>query len=275
MKICCRCKIEKSYDCFYKWNKSKDGFTSYCRECKKKDYKENREHYLEIDKKSRNKKDKETIKLERKLYRQKHRDRINKCSFDNYHKNKPDRKIKRDKYRSENKDAIKQQKREFYKKHKEKKLKELEVLENNFIGPKIPQDYRFCNTCGKLKNINEFGNSSSNKRWKSRRCKICAAEKRLKYNSTIEMRLINRVRQSLRKSLTAFLFKERNRTLDYLGCVEVIDLLRDVEFRVDIQAVVVLAGLHHLVRAVVVVYGDCRHLGVVRDISRHFAREIR
>jgi hypothetical protein len=218
MKICCRCKIEKSYDCFYKWNKSKDGFTSYCRECKKKDYKENREHYLEIDKKSRNKKDKETIKLERKLYRQKHRDRINKCSFDNYHKNKPDRKIKRDKYRSENKDAIKQQKREFYKKHKEKKLKELEVLENNFIGPKIPQDYRFCNTCGKLKNINEFGNSSSNKRWKSRRCKICAAEKRLKYNSTIEMRLINRVRQSLRKSLTAFLFKERNRTLDYLGC---------------------------------------------------------
>jgi hypothetical protein len=47
MKICHRCKLEKSLDQFNKSAKNADGKHSYCRECSKQHYQSNKETHLE------------------------------------------------------------------------------------------------------------------------------------------------------------------------------------------------------------------------------------
>lgn len=41
MKVCSRCKVEKPYDQFSKYAKSKDGYQYHCRQCKAELHKEN------------------------------------------------------------------------------------------------------------------------------------------------------------------------------------------------------------------------------------------
>lgn len=55
MKICSKCKQQKSFNCFNKQTKSKDGFGSYCKECIKKYRADNPEIYSNALKRHRNK----------------------------------------------------------------------------------------------------------------------------------------------------------------------------------------------------------------------------
>lgn len=52
-KICFKCKVEKDLDLFYKHPEMADGRVNKCKECNKKDVRENRDskkdYYLEYD----------------------------------------------------------------------------------------------------------------------------------------------------------------------------------------------------------------------------------
>lgn len=54
-KKCIKCKLHKPLDQFYKHSEMKDGFLSKCKDCSKKDvrenYKKNREHYADYERK--------------------------------------------------------------------------------------------------------------------------------------------------------------------------------------------------------------------------------
>ena len=63
MKICFKCKEEKSLDCFYKHSKMKDGHVNKCKDCNKKDIKKN---YID------NSKDISFIEKERERSREKY-----------------------------------------------------------------------------------------------------------------------------------------------------------------------------------------------------------
>ena len=49
IKICSKCKEEKTLDCFSKVSASKDGYKGSCRECKRKYDLENKDHKNEMD----------------------------------------------------------------------------------------------------------------------------------------------------------------------------------------------------------------------------------
>lgn len=49
MKVCSKCKNEKSKDEFYKNKRSKDGFEYSCKNCNRKDNSYNKEYYINND----------------------------------------------------------------------------------------------------------------------------------------------------------------------------------------------------------------------------------
>jgi len=67
VKYCTNCKIEKSLDCFSKNKKSKDGYYTWCKECCKQHYEENKEEIL-IKGKIYNQKNKDEILKYQKQY---------------------------------------------------------------------------------------------------------------------------------------------------------------------------------------------------------------
>lgn len=103
MKKCSKCKIEKTFDCFYKSKKEKFGLTNSCKECQRKIYLLNREQ-----KKTYNKE-----------YREKNKDTLKQKKSEYYHNtkdiNSESRKISRDK----NKYKKAEYDKEYKKKNKE------------------------------------------------------------------------------------------------------------------------------------------------------------
>ena len=85
MKVCTHCKQSKSLDQFNKKQKSKDGFSSYCKECNqlylkewnsthKKQKKENRIQWDKVNQAA--------LKITKKLYKKNNREKINKRERD-------------------------------------------------------------------------------------------------------------------------------------------------------------------------------------------------
>lgn len=98
MKICNKCQLEKSLDCFYKDKATKDGLYSMCKECKnelrKQHYKNNREKSINYS----------------KQYRQTNKDKIAEYDKQHYQKVKTQIRQRKNQYqlnRRKNNPAIK------------------------------------------------------------------------------------------------------------------------------------------------------------------------
>ena len=79
LKRCARCKLEKSYNSFYKTTKGKTGLSSWCRDCTHNEHRQYRCRYPERNKKRHKKyydENIETIKDYRKKYRREHAEAI-------------------------------------------------------------------------------------------------------------------------------------------------------------------------------------------------------
>ena len=98
MKVCNKCKVLKSLDCFYKGKTYKDGYRARCIECFKNYQQENKEHKKEYLKNYKEL-NKEILKLKNKEYRNKNYNKIQKWRNENEDYPK--------KYRQENSDKIK------------------------------------------------------------------------------------------------------------------------------------------------------------------------
>jgi len=118
MKTCTKCNIEKEYSDFYKFNRSKDGYTSHCKECRKKEVKKYREE------------NKEKISVGLKLWRHKNKEKIKESKKLYYEDNKEEILIKNKKYRDSNKEFIKELNDRYQKNNKEK-LKEKKKIYNS------------------------------------------------------------------------------------------------------------------------------------------------
>jgi|WetSurMetagenome_2_1015567.scaffolds.fasta_scaffold132721_3 hypothetical protein len=79
MKTCTKCKNTKEENCFYKHKKSKDGYSSWCKECRSKSFKEdylnNKEYYNQKSKNYYNKNIEITAKRH-SIYRNKNKAHI-------------------------------------------------------------------------------------------------------------------------------------------------------------------------------------------------------
>ena len=88
MKICTKCKKEKSYEDFYIKTNSKDGRNSWCKLCTKengrKDYQEKKELYLQRAKKNYNQQERRLYMIE---YKEQNYDKI-RTYQNTYHKTK-------------------------------------------------------------------------------------------------------------------------------------------------------------------------------------------
>lgn len=110
-KICIKCGIEKGLCEFGKDKKRKDGKMSWCKECLKKNYEENKEKRAESQKKYREK-NIDKIKKAEKIYNDNNKEKRQK----HYQENKEERL----KDYQENKEEINRKRRENYKKNPEK-----------------------------------------------------------------------------------------------------------------------------------------------------------
>ena len=94
MKVCTKCKQLKDDSCFVKNNKSKDGLSWWCKDCKKEHNKNNYDKILAYRKNRPNydkeyyKKHSENIKYKKKLYRQNNAEKIRQAEIDYYKKHK-------------------------------------------------------------------------------------------------------------------------------------------------------------------------------------------
>lgn len=122
MKICSKCNIEKEFQYFNKFVRSKDGYRPDCRECQKVKSKKYQSKYLESNK--------ENVDESKRKYREKNKDSLRVKSLNYYHVTKEERseKIKESNKKSKegkdfseyrkvyylnNKDKIKQTKKKY------------------------------------------------------------------------------------------------------------------------------------------------------------------
>jgi hypothetical protein len=132
MKVCSKCKIEKTLDCFYKDLKRKSGLYPSCINCIK-EYRELNKEKIKIIRNISNKKyrekNKEKIKEKIKLYKELNKDKI---------------KISRKKYREKNKEKIKLYWKEYYEKNKKYLFNQFYKKRNENPLLKLKQSIR-CN----------------------------------------------------------------------------------------------------------------------------------
>jgi hypothetical protein len=116
MKLCSKCKEEKSFDEFHKFKYSKDGYRSQCKECRKKKdnqyYNDNREIISQKQKYFRDN-NKELVRERKIYYYQNNKEKVSKKNKEYKEKNKEKLSEYDKKYREDNKDKIKEQKKEY------------------------------------------------------------------------------------------------------------------------------------------------------------------
>jgi hypothetical protein len=114
MKKCNKCCETKPFDEFYSDKNKKDGYTTFCIQCKKNSNKASRIKNLEtikLSKKKYHEENKEKIKIREKKYREENKEKI---------------KIREKKYREENKEKIKNRDKKYFEENKEK------IMENYY-----------------------------------------------------------------------------------------------------------------------------------------------
>jgi hypothetical protein len=116
MKKCSKCKEEKEFIDFHKHKRTKDGYTSRCKECSlndKKEYYENNKEKIKEKVKEYRENNLDEVKNNVKINYEKNRDLLLEYKR-NYHiKNKERLKELDSKWRDENKDKIKENKRQY------------------------------------------------------------------------------------------------------------------------------------------------------------------
>jgi hypothetical protein len=75
MKICSKCKIEKSIEEFYKNNQNKDGLKSWCKDCHKEDSRKRESQYNETRRNYRLN-NQEEYRVQKKLYYNKNKEKV-------------------------------------------------------------------------------------------------------------------------------------------------------------------------------------------------------
>lgn len=119
MKRCSRCKKEKQLDNFRKNKRYKDGFFSWCAECEKSYYQENKEKLLK-QKKEYYIDNKELILEKVKEYQNSNKEKVREKNKIYREKNKERLKEKQKIYIKKNKDKIKEKSQQYYQDNKEK-----------------------------------------------------------------------------------------------------------------------------------------------------------
>lgn len=122
-KICSKCNQEKEITCFGKDKNRKDGFSFYCKDCKKEEF---------------------------KLYYNHNKQKINEKHKEYYNQNKENAKVRSEKWRSENLDYMKRWRSEHPKPRKSKKEKkptktkeERKRHHNEYKKEKYRKDYSY------------------------------------------------------------------------------------------------------------------------------------
>lgn len=118
-KVCCRCGERKSFSCFSRQKRMKDGHHSYCKSCFKNYQQENIDRIKEKNKFYQDK-NKERIKKQNKCWRQENSKRLKEKSRKYYLKNQERLKEKARQYRLDNIEHKKKVDREYYKNNAER-----------------------------------------------------------------------------------------------------------------------------------------------------------
>ena len=132
-KICSKCGKRKNISNFGKLSKSKDGYRSDCKECRKKEskkrYSENKEYFENYREEH-----KEHYKEIKKEHYEKNKEHYKKLNSDRYYKNKKSHLEKMTKYRKNNKEEL----NKYYRERKEKDISyDIEVRVRNRINAAI------------------------------------------------------------------------------------------------------------------------------------------
>lgn len=121
MKICKKCKVEKTLDCFTKDKNQKDGLMRWCKPCraehKKQSYEKHRENIL-IKQKAYREANKEKVSEGKKKSRLKKIEQYTLKRRENYYANRDEILAKTKKKRLENLDDFKKREREAYQRRK-------------------------------------------------------------------------------------------------------------------------------------------------------------
>lgn len=165
-KVCGKCKIEKSVDCFYKKKSAKDGHRGYCKECEKiiRDlyYKEHILNNSEVIEKR---------KIHNKKYRENNKEKESKRRKEWY--NSPEGIAYKKKYKEENKEKIK----ETAKKYRENNKEVIQKRVNNWYNNKIKTDTLFHLKCSVKNSIRDsIKRNSFNKTSKTALILGCSVE---------------------------------------------------------------------------------------------------
>ena len=118
MKVCNKCKKEKTVNEFGKWAAGKDGLCLYCKDCVSNERKE----YLH--------KNKEKIHVARKKQREINPERFKKSAKKTYEKHREKRLEKTRKYNEQNRQRINERQREYYSKNKD----EINTRTNEYLA---------------------------------------------------------------------------------------------------------------------------------------------
>jgi hypothetical protein len=133
-KICPRCKIEKSVECYSKNKNSKDGLHSYCKDCKNHHNKQYRQENLEKERERHKKYYQENLEKVRehrqenaekkreysKLYHQKNLEKVRERQKKYYQENLEKERERNKQYRQENNEKIRERQKKYYQENLEK-----------------------------------------------------------------------------------------------------------------------------------------------------------
>jgi len=149
IKKCNKCNQNKNVSHFHKLKKSKDGYRSQCKECRKKDTKK----YRDINK--------ETLNEKQKKYYQDNKEKVLEYQKKYSLYNKEEIKNRRKIYRNNNKEIIKRKKKKYYQDNKEK----IQKYQNNWVKTKKETDSLFALKISIRSSIsNSFRNNGFSKR---------------------------------------------------------------------------------------------------------------
>lgn len=187
-KVCSKCNIEKEISEFYKRKESKDGFSSYCRGCKKisaEQYKEKNPDKVKQSKRNEYLRNLEKYRNRNKKYRDENQDYTKNYQKTYYDENKKQLLEQQKKYYESNKDIILKKSQEYVKNNSEK-------------TKKYQKEYRDNNKEGLREYINQY--------------------KKERRENDVIFKLRNNLSHRTRQIFKYFNTEKKDKTFDIVGC---------------------------------------------------------